>query len=323
MKILRSTIALLFVLTLVAPSQLAFAAAQDQPPAVTPLMRGYRTGYSDGYPAGVSDQNANAPKEYRNKLEYDRGDRAYNPNWGSLEDYRDGYRQGFEVGYNAGYDRKPFDSTIPSDIKRRAEDSAVQYPVDQNKAPVDQNKAPVDQNKAPVDQNKAPVDQNKAPIEQNKAPGGTDNGAPADQPGNGVSIPRDSIMRVVLMNEISTDISQPGDRFQARVVDPKTYDGAILEGHIAQLKRPGKTKGIAELQLAFEQIRFSNGRASKFSAQVIEVIPNGGTDAGKVDSEGGIKGQDSTKGDLGKIGGAAGIGAVIGLIFGGGSGAAV
>ena len=288
MKILRSTIALLFVLTLVAPSQLAFAAAQDQPPAVTPLMRGYRTGYSDGYQAGVSDQNANAPKEYRNKLEYDRGDRAYNPNWGSLEDYRDGYRQGFEVGYNAGYDRKPFDSTIPSDIKRRTEDSAVQYPVDQN-----------------------------------KAPGGTDNGAPADQPGNGVSIPRDSIMRVVLMNEISTDISQPGDRFQARVVDPKTYDGAILEGHIAQLKRPGKTKGIAELQLAFEQIRFSNGRAAKFSAQVIEVIPNAGTDAGKVDSEGGIKGQDSTKGDLGKIGGAAGIGAVIGLIFGGGSGAAV
>src|SRR5215510_15489119 len=247
MKILRSTLALLFALTLVAPSQLAFAAAQDQAPAVTPLMRGYRTGDSEGYQAGVSDQNANGPKEYRNKLEYDRGDRAYNPNWGSLEDYRDGYRQGFEVGYNAGYDRKPFDSTIPSDIKRRTEDSAVQYPVDQNKAPVDQNKAPVDQNKAPVD--------------QNKAPGGADNGAPADQPGNGVSIPRDSIMRVVLMNEISTDISQPGDRFQARVVDPKTYDGAILEGHIAQLKRPGKTKGIAELQLAFEQIRFSNGRA--------------------------------------------------------------
>jgi hypothetical protein len=302
MKILRPALTLLFVLTLVAPSQLAFAAAQDQSPAVTPVMRGYRTGYSDGYQAGVSDQNANGPKEYRNKPEYDRADRAYNPNWGSLEDYRDGYRQGFEVGYSAGYDRKPFDSTIPSDIKRRTEDATVQYPTDQNKAPGDQKKASGDQNKAPAV---------------------TDNGAPADEPGNGVTIPRDSIMRVVLMNEVSTDLSQPGDRFQARVVDPKNYDGAIVEGHIAQLKRPGKTKGIAELQLGFDQIRFPNGRASKFSAQVIEVIPNSGTDSGKVDSEGGIKGQDSTKGDLGKIGGAAGIGAVIGLIFGGGSGAAV
>jgi len=316
MKTLRPALTLLFVLTLVAPTQLAFAATQDQSPTVTPVMRGYRTGYSDGYQAGVSDQNANGPKEYRNKLEYDRGDRAYNPNWGSLEDYRDGYRQGFEVGYNAGYDRKPFDSTIPSDIKRRTEDSAVQYPVDQNKAPGDQNKAQVDQNKAQVDQNKAAGNQNNAPA-------GSNNNAPTDEPGNGITIPRDSIMRVVLMNEVSTDLSQPGDRFQARVVDPKNYDGTIVEGHIAQLKRPGKAKGIAELQLAFDQIRFPNGRASKFSAQVIEVIPNSGTDAGKVDSEGGIKGQDSTKGDLGKIGGAAGIGAVIGLIFGGGSGAAV
>jgi len=302
MKILRSAFTLLFVLTLVGPTQLAFARAQDQAPAVTPVMRGYRTGYSDGYQAGVSDQNAKGPKEYRNKLEYDRGDRAYNPNWGSLEDYRDGYRQGFEVGYSAGYDRKPFDSTIPGDIKRRTEDATVQNPIDQNKASVDQNKAPGDQNTAPAV---------------------TNNGAPADEPGNGITIPRDSIMRVVLMNEVSTDLSQPGDRFQARVVDPKNFDGAIVEGHIAQLKRPGKAKGIAELQLAFDQIRFTNGRASKFSAQVIEVIPNSGTDAGKVDSEGGIKGQDSTKGDLGKIGGAAGIGAVIGLIFGGGSGAAV
>jgi len=108
------------------------------------------------------------------------------------------------------------------------------------------------------------------------------------------------------------------------VVDPKQFDGAILDGHIEEVKRPGKAKGTAQLQLAFDQIKFPNGQASKLKAQVIEVIPSGSSQGvGKVDSEGGVQGQGSTKSDVGKVGAAAGIGAVIGLIFGGGSGAAV
>ena len=288
MKILRYTLAFLFVFTLLAPSQFGFKAiAQDQQPVVTALMRGYRTGYSDGYQAGVGDKSANAPKEFRNKAEYDRADRAYNSNWGALEEYRDGYRQGFEVGYSGGYDRQPFDSSIPADLRRRTEDNTVQNPIDQNKTPANNPNNP------------------------------------GDEPATNLVIPRDTILRVELLNELSTEISQQGDRFQARLVDPKQYDGAILDGHIAQLKRPGKAKGTAQLQLAFDQIKFPSGRTSKLSAQVIEVVPNGATQAGKADSEGGIKGQDSTKSDVGKVGGAAGIGAVIGAIFGGGSGAAV
>jgi hypothetical protein len=107
------------------------------------------------------------------------------------------------------------------------------------------------------------------------------------------------------------------------VVEPKQLDGAIISGHIAQLKRPGKAKGTAQVQLALDQIKFPSGQTAKIAGQVIEVIPNGGSQGvGKVDSEGGVQGQTSTKGDAGKIGGAAGIGAVLGAIFGGGSGAA-
>jgi hypothetical protein len=62
---------------------------------------------------------------------------------------------------------------------------------------------------------------------------------------------------VELLNEISTEISQQGDPFQARVVNPQQYNGAILEGHVAQLNRPGKAKGKAQLQLSFEQIKVS------------------------------------------------------------------
>ena len=42
-----------------------------------------------------------------------------------------------------------------------------------------------------------------------------------------------------------------------------------------------------------------------------------------VDSEGGVKGKDSTKDDAAKVGAASGIGAIIGAIAGGGKGAAI
>src|SRR6185369_9557296 len=316
MKILRYSLALLFAFTLLAPSHFGFKAiAQD--PVVTALMRGYRTGYSDGYQTGVGDKGANAPKEFRNKPDYDRADRAFNASWGALEEYRDGYRQGFEVGYGAGYDRRPFDSSIPADLRRRTEDNTVQYPVDQNKSPVDNTKVDntkVDNTKVDntkVDNTK--VDNTKV---DNTKVDNTNNG-PGAGPGNGITIPRDTILLVELLNEVSTEISQQGDPFQARVINPQQYNGAILEGHIAQLNRPGKAKGKAQLQLSFERIKFPDGRSAKISGQVIEVIPNGGSQGvGKVDSEGGVQGESSTKKDAGKIGVPAGIGAVFGAIFG-------
>src|SRR5436309_13644109 len=87
------------------------AAAQSQ---VGTIERGYRTGYSDGYQAGWSDQLKRAPADFRAKQDYQRADRAYISAYGSLEDYRDGYQQGFEVGYDAGYKRQGFDSSLPA-----------------------------------------------------------------------------------------------------------------------------------------------------------------------------------------------------------------
>ena len=296
MKTIRLTLTLLtaiaFVCIPLLPTIARAQTTQDQNQA-SPIMRGYRTGYSDGYQAGVTDVSKNAGREFRNKVEYDRADRAFNSAWGSLEEYRDGYRQGFEVGYNAAYDHKPFDSTIPPDLKRRTEDSTVQYPIDQS---------------------------NKTA--RNNTPG--NNSTSSSGPDNAFVLPRDTVMRVELMNYLSTDASQKGDRFQARVIEPNQFQGAVLDGHIEQVKRPGKAKGNAQLQLAFDEIKMPSGRSSRISAQVIEVIANGGTQGvGKVDSEGGVQGQSSTKGDVQKVGGAAGIGAVIGLIAGGGAGAAI
>jgi hypothetical protein len=288
MKTLRFALTLFIAVAVLSmPLFAASAAAQDpqKQNQATAIMRGYRTGYSDGYQAGVNDLANNATRDFRNKTEYERGDRAYNSAYGTLEEYRDGYRQGFEVGYNAGYERKPFDSSIPPDLKPRTEDSSVGYPNVQNKTPGAQ---------------------------------------PQSQPCSMDSIPRDTILRIELLSDLSTDASQKGDHFQAKVIEPKEYEGATVDGQVMQVKRPGRAKGTAQLQLSFNEIRLPDGRSSKLSAQVIEVIANGNSQSvGKVDPEGGVQGRDSTKGDVQKVGAAAGIGAVIGAIAGGGVGAAV
>jgi len=57
-------------------------------------------------------------------------------------------------------------------------------------------------------------------------------------------------------------------------------------------------------------------------AELIEISAVGNDDP-QVDSEGGVKGRDSTKDDAAKVGAASGIGAIIGAIAGGGKGAAI
>jgi hypothetical protein len=269
------------------------ASAQDpqKPNQATALMRGYRTGYSDGFPAGRNDSSKQVDRDVRAKAEYQQADRAYLPAFGNLEEYRDGYRQGFEAGYNDGYDGKSFDSTIPDELK-------------------------------PREQN---VDANNANQPDPNAPRLEPTNSQPNTSGVGVaSIPRDTIIRIELLSNLSTIDSQKGDRFEARVLDPKEYEGATITGQVTDVKRPGRAKGTAELQLSFDEIRFADGRSAKMSAQVIEVLPTGTSQGvGKVDPEGGVQGKDSTKSDGKKVGTAAGVGALIGAIFGGGSGAAV
>jgi hypothetical protein len=295
MKNLRLALTLILAVAFVtvplwtAPVRAQEPQTQNQASAI---MRGYRTGYSDGYQAGVNDLASNAARDFRNKTEYEHGDRAYNSNYGKLEEYRDGYQQGFEVGYGAGFDRKPFDSSIPTDLRGRVDESSVSYPIDQNKSP------------------------NSTQQQQ----------SPSQQPSQTVvpdTIPRDTIMRVELLGNLSTGASQKGDQFQARVIEPKEYEGATIEGRVVSVKRAGRARSTAQLQLAFDEIRFTDGRTSKMSAQVIEVIRNGSEGVGKVDTEGGVQGTNSTKGDVQRVGAAAGIGALIGAITGGGVGAAV
>jgi hypothetical protein len=276
-------------LALIATGLLSVAAVTSDAAASqaqsTALERGYRTGYSDGYNAGFRDVSDNAPRDYQTKDEYQRADRTYNQAWGTLEDYKDGYQQGFEAGYATGYERGNFNSSIPSSLRRRGVvDSTPDDPSD--------NTQP----------------SSTAPVGNNGA----------------VFIPRDSVLTIELQSSVSTDVSQQGDPFQARVISPNEFAGATIDGRVVRVKRAGKVKGSAQLQLAFNSIRMADGRSSPFTATVVEIVDMGNRDdSGTVDSEGGVKGRSSTKDDVTKVGASAGVGAILGAIFGGAHGAAI
>ncbi|HEY0003298.1 MAG TPA: hypothetical protein VGB17_00710 [Pyrinomonadaceae bacterium] len=314
MKIFPQALAALLSLTLLALPAVTSASIRAAQPSelVQPqqngqasnsaLQRGYRTGYSDGYQAGFRDSAENGARDYRNKDEYQRADRAYAAAYGPLEDYRDGYQQGFESGYNTGYERRSFDSTVPENISRRGT-TGPQV----NSSNNGQNNS----------------SDNEQDNSGSTSSSNSDSSSVANYPGGSLVIPSDTVMLVELLTSLSSDSSQRGDRFQARVIEPGEYAGAVIDGRVTRVKRAGKLKGTSELQLSFEQIRMPDNRSASFSAQVIEVIQAGGSGVGEVDQEGGVKGKDKTKDDISTVGASTGIGAIIGAIAGGGKGAAI
>jgi hypothetical protein len=303
------------------------AAASVQTTTADTLQRGYRTGYSDGYQTGWRDTVEGRARDYRGKDDYRRADRVYVAAYGSLEDYRDGYRQGFESGYAAGYDKRGFDSTVPTNLRRRetVADAATTDDTDDGVASR-RNDDSTNQNIGTANRD-ADVDDRQASdsAARNRNDDGNASGSnTSGRRGTTSLIPADTMLRVELLNRLSSDVSQRGDRFEARVIEPREYEGAIVSGRVTRVRRAPKVRGTSELQLDFDQIRFVNGPWADFNAQVVEVIPVGGEEqVGDVDPEGGVRGRSSTKDDVAKVGATAGVGAIIGAIAGGGKGAAI
>ncbi len=254
------------------------------------LQRGYRTGYSDGYMNGFRDVADGATKDFRNKEDYSRANRAYDTTYGTPDDYRSGYRQGFEIGYAAGYDHHTFDSTVPNTLSRNG-------------------------------------NVGNSTISTSETIGTStarDTGNASTQTRvEALTIPESTVLRVELLNNLSTEASQRGDTFEARVIEPQQFQNATVSGHISRVKRPGKLRGNAELQLSFDDLRFVDNRTARFDAQLIEVVQAAGNGVGKVDTEGGVQGKNSRKDDATKIGAGAGVGAIIGAIAGGAGGAVI
>ena len=308
------------------------------------LQRGYRTGYSDGYMAGYRDVIYNTAKSYVRHNEYGQANRAYNKDYGAVEDYRDGYQQGFETGYNTGFEKRSFDAALPNNLNKRGV-IAVKTPVETTVPPVVEEKvietttaetptAPVVEQPvvttpttAPeqVAENTptAPVDAPKV-VEQMPVKMTRTGYNPALANGDtAITIPTDTELIVEMLTDINTEKSAAGDKFQARVISPNELNGAIIEGKVSKIQKPGRIKRRSEMLLSFDRIVLSEQRWSNFNAIVTEVLPRQGDNIKRVDIEGTVEGRSSVQSDSVKVGAATGTGLVVGAIAGGPVGAAV
>lgn len=342
MKLARSFVAFALCLSLVSISSFSLAvteaAAQDSKIA---LQRGYRTGYSDGYMSGYRDVIENAAKSYKRHPEYTSADRAYNQDYGRLEDYRDGYKQGFEKGYEAGYGKQKFESLIPESLAYRGEvnvepvvdtPAAVDVPIpdipadDVANAVVPDDEPIVDEALPAADQPQTDPYTDPVPTANNTAPKMTKASLPNSSAYTGdeiIIIPAETELVVELLEEMDTKVLREGDPFKARVVSPSEIGGAIIEGRVAKNRKPGRLKRRAELVLSFDRIVLSKNRWANFNAFIIEVLPLKGDNVKRVDNEGTVEGQRPYKEDSIKLGAATGSGLIIGAIVGGPVGAAV
>lgn len=319
MKLARSFLVFILSFSLFPVSFLSFTTqnifAQDSRIA---LQRGYRTGYSDGYMSGYRDAIDNAAKGFDKHGEYAKADRAYSKDYGTLNDYRDGYQQGFESGYNGGFDKRSFDAAIPNDLTKRGVVS-VQTPIETTVAETATTKTeePITE---PVSENTPTIDTTKqAPIITAR----TENINSAASGETTILIPTDTELIIELLDDINTERNKEGDRFKARVISPNEIGGAIIEGRVSKIQKPGRIKRRSEVLLSFDRIVVSENRWSNFNAILTEVLPLKGDNVKRVDTEGTVEGKSSVKSDAVKIGAATGTGTVVGAIAGGPVGAAV
>jgi hypothetical protein len=261
------------------------------------LQRGYRTGYSDGYMSGYRDSNENAARNFAKHSEYNKANRMYAASYGSLEDYRDGYQQGFETGYSTGFEKRSFDASLPTDLRPKGTTTPATTQTNTPKG------------------TKPPTILPK-PAEKPASSPNT-SGEPT------IIIPTDTELIIELVEEVSTITAKEGDKIQGRIVSPYEIAGALIDGRISKVVKPGRLSRKAQLLFSFDQIRLSETRWSNFNAILTEIVTTKDDNVKEVDVEGTVKGKGTLKRDGITIGASTGTGMVVGAVVGGPVGAAV
>ncbi len=324
MKLTRNFLAAILSISLVSISflSLAIQSAQAQDSKIA-LQRGYRTGYSDGYMSGYRDAIDNAARSFEKHNEYNKADRAYNKEYGALEDYRDGYQQGFESGYGTGFEKRSFDATIPTDMKKRGivtVRTPIQTTQTQN-VPTETVSNPIITTPAENIVTQTTSENTTTEQTQTTAVRIENPIMSVDDPT--VVIPTDTELIIELLDGINTETSREGDKFTAKVISPYELTGSIIEGRVSKIQKPGKIKRRAQMLLSFDRIVMVESRWSNFNAILTEVLPTKGDNVKRVDNEGTAVGKSSLKDDSIKVGAATGTGLVVGAVVGGPVGAAV
>lgn len=289
-------------------TSVGLAVAQQSANLNIALQRGYRTGYSDGYMAGYRDTIDNQARDFKRHNEYAKADRAFNKEYGPVEDYRDGYQQGFESGYSTGFEKRSFESTLPAEIHRRGATAVTTPPTETSKPTT-------------VGPTAATTNPETTAVTQRTETRVT--ATYSGDPNAIIIIPRDTELLLELQQPLSTETNREGDKFFAKIVSPSEIAGAVVEGRVSKIVKPGRIKRRSQMTLSFDRVVISDQRWSNFAATLIEVMPVKGDNIKTVDNEGTAIGKSSLKGDGIKIGASTGAGLVTGAIIGGPVGAGV
>ena len=142
-------------------------------------------------------------------------------------------------------------------------------------------------------------------------------------------IPDGTVLIIEMDTKLNSGTAQVSDRFIARIATPVVdaggrtllQSGAIVEGHVASVKKARWAHRSGELGLAFDYVDFGDGRRIPLRATLIS-----GTNP--IDEEGDLRAKSSAKRDVLVTSGGAVAGAGVGMLTGasilagGGAGAA-
>lgn len=142
------------------------------------------------------------------------------------------------------------------------------------------------------------------------------------------NIPAGTEIHVRLNKTLSTQRNDRGDRVEAETIEGLAIGDDILIpadskvlGLITELKRPGRIRGRAEMDLRFTEIELPTGEVISIHALVTSIEDRADE---RVQKEEGTIEAPGTKGkDVKKVGIASGVGALIGVLAGGGRGGTI
>lgn len=240
-----------------------------------------------------------------------------------------GYRTGYSDGYMAGY--KDSNENSPRDMKKHPEYSLADRAYSSEYGSIEDYKDGYRQGfeagyasgfeKRSFNAAIPEVIARRNPSsEETSVSGGSKVSKNDDDP---IVIKKDTELILELENDISTAVSQAGDKFKAKVVSPIELTGMMIEGHVSKIRKPGRLKRKGELLLAFDRIMVSDARWSNISVILTEVLPVRGDNIKKVDSEGTVQGKGVNRSDVITVVTSAGVDAAIGGAMGGPGGAAI
>ncbi len=136
------------------------------------------------------------------------------------------------------------------------------------------------------------------------------------------SIPAGTTLHCRLTQTLSTKLNYQGDPFTATLSEPYMVNGqqilpagATIEGRISELVRPGRIKGVGQMQLTVTRITLPDGHNFPLSATLLSAY---GAEGAHVNGEeGSIQGPSSRVKDLKEVGLGMGGGGFLGTIIGG------